>query len=321
VGAVVKVSVLGGAGFIGAHIVERLVADGHKVTVVDVAWPSWREPQLDGAYRMCADLTDPRGAREAVAGQDWVFHFAADVGGAGYFHSDADLDAAMANGEMTTNVFRAVAFEDVARTFYASSACAYPVELQSDVNTVPLLAESSVGMGTPEALYGAEKLHGLRLAAKVPGVRVGIQHAIYGPGMDWDGGRRVKFPASVARKALAAATTGSLELWGDGTQRRTYLHIDDAVDRIMAVMSADVYHGPVNIGASGAVSCRQIAELCLTLVGADADIVTNPAEPSGVMARDCDNTEFVRRYGDVHTRTYPGGFWSLINWLRTVIDP
>jgi GDP-D-mannose 3',5'-epimerase len=313
-----KVSVLGGAGFIGAHIVERLVADGHQVTVVDVAWPAWRIRQLDGAWRMTADLTDPRAAREAVAGQDWVFHFAADVGGAGYFHSDADLDAALANGEMTTNVFRAVAFEEVARTFYASSACAYPVELQSDVNVVPLLAEDMVGRGTPEALYGAEKLHGLRLAAKVPGVRVGIQHAIYGPGMDWDGGRRVKFPASVARKALAAATTGKLELWGDGTQRRTYLHVDGAVDRILAVMAADTYEGPVNIGASGAVSCREIAALCLDIVGVDAEIVTNPTEPSGVMARDCDNSGFARRYGHVSACGYPDGFRSLIDWIRTV---
>jgi len=83
----------------------------------------------------------------------------------------------------------------------------------------------------------------------------------------------------VATKALAARSSGTLELWGDGSQLRSYLHVDDAVDRIITITTADRYDGPVNVGAAGPVTCREIAELCLDIVGADADIVTDPAEP------------------------------------------
>ena len=115
---------------------------------------------------------------------------------------------------------------------------------------------------------------------KVPGARVGVLHTVFGPLQEHEG-RRMKFPAAVATKALAARSSGTLELWGDGSQLRSYLHVDDAVDRIITIATADRYDGPVNVGAAGPVTCREIAELCLDIVGADADIVTNPAEPTG----------------------------------------
>lgn len=316
-----KVSVLGGTGFIGSHLVRRLVDAGHDVTAFDSSAsevPAWKRLLLEGARRRALDMRDPVQAVRAVRGADWVFHLAADMGGVGYFHSNADLGAAMVNGRITANVFQAVLERETPRMFYASSACCYPIELQQDLGEpAPLLRESQAGAGTPDALYGAEKLHGLRLASKVPGARVGILHTVYGPGQEWEG-RRAKFPPSVARKALDARESGRLELWGDGRQLRSYLYVDDAVDRIIRVMEADEYSGPVNIGASGAVSCREVAEICLDIVGVDAEIVTNPAEPSGVLARDCDNREFARRYGSMSDRTYPVGFRALIEWIESV---
>ena len=128
----------------------------------------------------------------------------------------------------------------------------------------------------------------------------------------------MKFPAAVATKALAARQSGKLELWGDGSQLRSYLHVDDAVERIIQIATADEYDGPVNVGASGPVSCREIAELCLDIVGADADIVTNPAEPTGVLARDCSNERYDGLYGPGPQRSYHDGFKSFIAWLETL---
>ena len=303
-----NVVVLGGGGFIGANLCNRLKADGHRVTAVDVDFPEWRTPPC--AIRF-ADLTDPHAAANAVAGFDWVFHLAADMGGVGYFHSDADLGASMLNGRITLNVLEAIRPDQ--RLFYSSSACCYPTEGQMS-KVAPRLAEHMIGFGTPDALYGAEKLHGLRLCSKMSNARVGVLHTVYGPLQEHEG-RRMKFPAAVATKALAARQTGRLELWGDGTQKRSYLFVDDAVEKIIRIMEADRYDGPVNIGATGAVTCREVAEMALKITGADAEIVTNPAEPSGVLARDCDNTKFDRTYGPVPQTSVADGMAEFVDWL------
>lgn len=309
------ITVLGGGGFIGSNLVRRLLADGHRVRAVDVEFPGFRRGALTGAELVQLDLRAPNAAREAVAGSEYVFHFAADMGGVGYFHSDADLGASMTNGRITLNVIEACAQRNIPM-FYSSSACVYPIEGQFDVGNPPVLRETQIGFGTPDALYGAEKLQGLRLCSKTD-ARVGVFHTIYGP-LQEHSGRRMKFPAAVATKALAARETGSLELWGDGHQLRSYLYVDDAIDMILKVAFAPEYEGPVNIGAEGAVSCRRVAELCLDLVGIDAVIVTNPAEPSGVLARDCDLTKYEALYGTAPNVGYREGFRRFIDWLDSL---
>jgi len=311
--------VLGGGGFIGSNLVRRLLADGYRVEAVDVNPPQGpRAEATDGATTLRADLRDPKICKTVLWGAGTVFHLAADMGGVGYFHSDADFAASTDNGIITANVMQAIATNDVPLAFYASSACAYPVELQRIANRSVALEEGWLGHGTPDALYGAEKLHGLRIAAKLPQVRVGVLHTVYGP-LQEHAGRRMKFPAAVATKALRARQTGELELWGRGNQLRSYCYVDDAIDMILRVMLAEHYEGPVNIGSAGAVSCREVAEICLRHVGAEgARIVTNEAEPTGVMSRDCSLVKFCALYGPAPARTYPDGFGAFIDWLDEI---
>jgi len=306
--------VLGGGGFIGANLVRRLRADGYEAWAIDIAPVPWRE--VDAEW---LDLRHITAARRAIIGARTVFHLAADMGGVGYFHSDADFAASTDNGRITINVARACAESPlVERLFYASSACVYPVELQHIAYPAVKLREDIIGFGTPDALYGAEKLQGLRIMAKLPFARVGVLHTVYGPLQEHEG-RRMKFPAAAATKALDALETGTLELWGDGSQRRSYLYVDDAVDRIIEVTAAEHYGGPVNIGATGAASCREVAEMCLRIVGAsDATITTNEAEPTGVLGRDCDGRKYERYYGAPHQTSLAAGFTKFIDWLKEV---
>lgn len=307
--------VLGGAGFIGSNLASRLEQDGYTVRRVDI--------RLD---RYAHDLRNYVECVRAIGHADVVFHLAADMGGVGYFHRQ-DYYPFLNNMQITLNVLRAVEDLGVGRLFYASSACAYPTGWQSIRATrAHLLTESALEcadggcdgdeFGPPDQMYGREKLMGLRLCERAPfDARVGILHTVYGPGQEREG-ERMKFPAAVATKALRSRDTGCpLELWGDGTQQRSYLYVDDAVEKILRVTFDDRYDGPVNIGSQGAVSCRQVAELCLELVGADVPIVTNPTEPSGVLARDCDNSEWVRRYGQDYDRPLAEGFGQFLAWL------
>jgi nucleoside-diphosphate-sugar epimerase len=327
-----RIAVLGGGGFIGCNLVRRLARLGHQVWAIDVEFPPWRHAWLDQPNVECRtiDLRSVAGAHAAVVGMDVVFHLAADMGGVGYFHSDADLGAALTNGLITNNVIDACTTAGVERLVYTSSACAYPIEWQvydavrpgphdrSGAVTVPMLAEEDVGQGTPDALYGAEKLHGLRLCSKVTGARVCVLHTVYGPGQEHEG-RRMKFPAAVATKAIAAKTSGTLELWGDGGQIRSYLHVDDAVEMILAVAFAAAYNGPVNIGSSIPHSCRSVAEIALGIVGADlAAITTNPDEPTGVYARNADITKYETLYGPAPDMGIVTGMTDFIRWLQTL---
>lgn len=312
------VVILGGAGFIGSNLARRLVALGQTVTVVDIEFPEFRREALEGAQLRALNLQDADQADRAVRGAGTVFQLAAWMGGVGVFHGPDDLPASLVNGRITSNVIDACLRQKVQRLFYSSSACAYPIEFQQNSLSAPKLSEDYLGMGTPDALYGAEKLHGLRLCSKVPAARVGVLHTVFGPLQEHEG-RRMKFPAAVATKALRARSTGELELWGDGKQLRSYCYIDDAIEQIITVTAAPDYWGPVNIGATGAISCRDVAAICLAKVGApDARIVTNPAEPSGVLARDCSVNKYEQHYGPMPTRQYQAGFGAFIDWLEAL---
>jgi nucleoside-diphosphate-sugar epimerase len=261
------------------------------------------------------DLRDSKEAVAAVWNCDYVIHLAADMGGVGYFHAH-DYYPALDNALVTRNVLLACEKANVSRLFYASSACAYPIELQQG-QSVPKLHEGLLDEGTPDQMYGREKLTGLRLCERAPfDARVGILHTVYGPYQEREG-ERMKFPAAVATKAIRSKQTGEpLHLWGDGTQQRSYLYVDDAVEMILAVMFRDEYSGPVNIGYEGARSCDQIARVCLDYVGADVPVEHSDDGPTGVLARDCDLSKFTDLYGFGPKVTPEDGFPLFIDWLR-----
>jgi nucleoside-diphosphate-sugar epimerase len=317
-----RVTVLGGGGFIGCNLVRRLVDDSHDVTAVDVQFPAFRSSALVGANLRRLDLIDANAAREAVAGADLVYHLAADMGGVAWFHGPQDWPASLTNGIITANVLRACTEAGTDRMVYTSSACAYATEIQQTPGVAPRLRESShLSWGTPDAGYGQEKRYGLQLCERAPfDARVAICHTIFGPFQEHEG-QRMKFPAAVATKAIAARTSRRLELWGSGRQMRSYLFIDDAVERFVTLGFDDRYNGPVNVGAQGAVTCEEVARMCLNIAGApDAEIVTVPG-PVGVWARDCDNRHWDATYGAAPVTALPAAFSEFVGWLDGVQRP
>lgn len=269
--------VTGAHGFLGTHLCASLEADGAEVIRVG--------RDADARNAAALERKTPRDA--------WVWHLAAEHGGVGWLHG---RDVFRENSKMTWAVLGLRA----ERIFLASSACAYGTNRQYARGVAPRLNEhADLWDGPPDGLYGLEKRCMVPLAETSPGdVRIGVLHTVVGPGQSI--GERAKFPPAAAAKALQARTTGRFDLWGDGTQLRSYLHVADAIARMRAVMFDDRYDGPVNVGYDGAVSCLDVARLMCELAGVDPSVIACRVDaPTGPLGRDCDNTLFGVRYPHV----------------------
>jgi nucleoside-diphosphate-sugar epimerase len=296
-------------------MVTRLVADGHSVLAVSHHAPTdpIRRAAWDSAHGR--EIVDIRNDHLPLHGVQEVYNFAADMGGVGYFNAH-DFWPYLNNSRITFNVLESCVRTGVGRVFMASSACAYPTEGQMTQGVAPLLSEAMLEHGEPDLMYGREKLMVARLAERAPlDARVGILHTVYGIGQECEG-ERMKFPTAIATKMLKARTTGTVEIWGNGEQLRSYLWIDDAVDKISALMADPINPGPMNIGRQGAISVRDVALLCADHLGIAPELHYTDDMPSGVLSRDCDNERFWGRYGRMEPTGYPEGFARLIDWLE-----
>ena len=313
------VAVLGAGGFIGSRVAERLQSEGEEVIVVshrEPTSPSRRRIWEESTHRIVADL---RLESVDLLGCSRVYNFAADMGGVGYF-SNAQVGPYITNSRITFNVLEMAGVQSVEALFMASSACAYPIGLQQDVSSPPLLSEDLLESGPADQMYGREKLMLCALSQRVDfDCRVGVLHTVYGDS-DSDSKVKMKFPTAVVRKALDARMSGQIEVWGNGEQLRSYLWIDDAVTKVLALMQG-TNPGPVNVGRQGAISVIDVVRICCEHLGIEPKISFNLEAPSGVLARDCSNEVFWNLYGKMEPTDYVTGFGKLIDetdqkWYR-----
>jgi GDP-D-mannose 3',5'-epimerase len=307
------VAVLGAGGFIGSHLTRALIDGGADVLVVGSREPTGdarREVWEAASGRVVADL---REGHVDLLGCSTVFNMAADMGGVGYF-SEAQVGPYISNSRITFNVLEMCLSQKVSKAFMSSSACAYPTQLQMTPGVAPRLSEDLLEMGPADQMYGREKLMICALSEHLPfDCRVGILHTVYGDAEASDE-TRMKFPTAIARKALQARETNRIEVWGDGSQLRSYLWVDDAVAKILRVMDGENY-GPVNIGYQGAVSVMDVVRICCEHLAIAPEVITDSNRPSGVLGRDCCNRQFWDRYGLMEPTDYTTGFGRLIDGL------
>jgi len=305
------IAVMGASGFIGSRVARSLIESGHEVLVVASREPraaSRREVWEAAAKRVVADL---RQTKVDLNGCTVIYNFAADMGGVGYF-SENQIKPYITNSRITFNVIEMCQSQKVEKAFLASSACAYPTQIQMSEGFAPLLSEDLLELGPADQMYGREKLMICAIARHLDfDCRVGILHTIYGD-HDLSEPTRMKFPTAIARKAIEALTSNQIEIWGNGKQLRSYLWIEDAVTKILACMEGP-NPGAVNIGYQGAVSVLDVARICSDHLGISPNIVLNFQEPSGVLARDCSNEKFWSLYGRLEPTNYQTGFGKLID--------
>jgi nucleoside-diphosphate-sugar epimerase len=294
-----RVLVLGGGGFIGANLVKRLKRLGNHIVAIDLNYPQFSATYADQFIQ--ADLRDERILTEALSkSYDFIFQLAADMGGAGYiFTGDNDADIMASSSKINLNLLSAAVKNRFKGTiFYASSACVYPEYNQMDPDS-PNCEESSAYPAQPDSEYGWEKLFSERLFMSFQrnyGIQTRIArfHNVYGPEGVYDGGKE-KAPAAICRKIIEAPTNGTVEVWGDGKQTRSFLFIDDCLDAMIKLIQSSCKE-PLNIGSEEMVTINQLVELTIAISGKNAKIL-HIEGPQGVRGRCSNNLKVTQAIG------------------------
>jgi UDP-glucose 4-epimerase len=303
----VRTLVTGGAGFIGSHIVDALLAAGHEVAVVDDLSRGRRE-QVNAAARLrVLDIRDPA-LQEVVREErpEVVFHQAAQIDVRRSI-SEPLLDTEI-NVVGTVNLLQACVAADVRRVVFASSGGA----IYGDTEQIPTPEEHPA---MPASLYGAAKLCAEAYGgvyAQLYGLEfVPLRYAnVYGPRQDPHGEAGVV--AIFARKLLGGDGTPVIN--GDGTQRRDYVYVGDVVHANLLAALADASAlGPYNVGTGRETDVNQLFAMLRDACGVAAEPEHGPAKP-GEQRRSClDASRAQRLLGwSPHVSLWDG--------LRTTVD-
>ncbi len=309
--------VTGAGGFIGGHLVKSLLAEGLLVRAVDIKpFDMWW--QLDSAaLNVRSDISLREEAAAAAEGASVVYNLAADMGGIGYIeHNKASC---MLSVLASTHMLMAARDAGAERYFYASSACVYAADRQSSADVRPL-RESDAYPAMPEDGYGWEKLFSERMARHFSEdfgleTRVARYHNVYGEHGAWTGGRE-KAPAAICRKVAEAKIQrrSTIDIWGDGQQTRSFMHVDDCVKGTKLITLGDDT-APVNLGSEELVTIDQLVDVVETIAETSLERRYNLDAAQGVRGRSSDNTELRRRYGWEPVVALADGLERTYGWI------
>ena len=341
-----KALVLGAGGFIGSHMVKRLKSEGYWVRGVDLKYPEFSESAADEFVQ--GDLRDVDFVRRVLEYKgdrgnfyhsvpyryiqpfDEIYQFAADMGGAGFIFT-GENDADIMHNSVTINLnvlecqrkMNEEKGKNNTKILYSGSACMYPEYNQLDPDNTDCREESAYP-AAPDSEYGWEKLFSERLYFAynrnygIP-VCVTRYHNIFGPEGTWDGGRE-KAPAAICRKvAYLPQEGGSIEVWGDGLQTRSFLFIDECIEATYRLMQSN-FQGPVNIGSEEMVTINQLVETAAKVAGKDVTMMHKLDAPLGVRGRNSNNDLIREKLGWDYSQTLEEGIRITYDWIEGEIN-
>ena len=314
--------VIGGAGgFIAGALAKYFHDQGFtRIRAIDKKpLPEWYQ-RTPGVECLCMDLQYEDNCKRACEDAAEVYNLAADMGGMGFierFRIEC-LRSILINTHMIEAAYRAGA----KRFFFSSSACAYNVELQKDPNS-RALKETDAYPAMAERGYGWEKLMSEMFCQEYWAERgfethIARFHNVYGPWGTWVGGRE-KAPAAICRKVIEAKDTGlhDIVIWGDGSQTRSFMYIDDCVKGIDMIMHCDeLIATPINLGTSHLISIRDLVSLAEKIGGVTLKRKYDLDMPKGVAGRNSDNTFIKKVLGWEPDTPLEDGLKKTYNWIQ-----
>jgi len=314
--------VIGGAGgFIGGALARYFTDKGFtRIRAVDKKpLPEWYQ-RVPGTECLTMDLSEEASCKRACEDAVEVYNLAADMGGMGFierFRVEC-LRSILINTHMVEAAYRAGA----RRYFFSSSACAYNTQLQQDPK-VRALKESDAYPAMAERGYGWEKLMSEIFCQEYwaeRGLKTFIArfHNVYGPFGTWDGGRE-KAPAAICRKVIAALDNGAhkISIWGDGSQTRSFMYIDDCTKGIdMITHCDDLIATPINLGSSELVSINDLVSKVERIGNVKLKREYDLSAPRGVAGRNSDNTFIKKVLKWEPDTTLNDGLRETFKWIR-----
>ena len=299
---------------------------------VDIKYPEFSVSAADDFVQ--SDLRDAGTVKKLIIAPegkpfDEIYQFAADMGGAGYIFTDEHSADIMHNSaSINLNVLDAVRDYNetnnvnATKIFYSSSACMYPEHNQLDPDN-PDCREESAYPANPDSEYGWEKLFSERLFLAynrnygIP-VRVARYHNIFGPEGTWEGGKE-KAPAAICRKvAYLPDTGGSIEVWGDGLQTRSFLFIDECIEATRRLMDGE-FMGPVNIGSEEMVTINELVATAAKVSGKVVQKRHKLDAPLGVRGRNSNNDLIREKLGWDYSQSLEEGIRITYAWISEQI--
>ncbi len=314
-----KVLVAGGAGFIGSHLVERLVGAGTdvRVTVADDFSRGDRsnlKAVIDKVRLESADLKNIEDCRRVCKGQDIVLNLAAKVGGVGY---NAEHPATMfrENLRLTTHLLEAAEEAEIERFTVVSSACVYrrhctiPTPEEEGFVGWPEDTNEGYGWAKRMAEFEAQAVHkefGLRVAIVRP-------YNCYGPRDHFDP-KDSHVIAALIRRVMDGESP--VRVWGGGTQTRAFLYVEDFARGVMEVTERYAECDPINLGTDEEISIKDLIGMILELSGSKADAEFDTSKPAGQPRRNCDTVKAREKAGFVARVSLREGLRRTIEWYK-----
>jgi GDP-D-mannose 3', 5'-epimerase len=298
-----KILILGSSGFLGQHLEYRMKAEGHYVVSVARSYPKHRKSIADENNILDLANTADFHAHFFRHHFDAVYQLAGSVGGLSYIGTGANDSDILSNSfRINMNTLEAIRNTgNCDKVFFASSQCVYPDKIEVDpyaaerlvprhVTAIGAHKETDASFNTfafgQEKLY-AEKLYDAYSRNYGIKVRVGRMGNLYSAYCPW-AGTRAKAVAAICRKVAQAPYAGTIKMFGDGQQRRSFTYVDDAIDGMIKLMESD-YDKPVNIAHAETVTIAELFEEICRI--ANKILAWEPTEgPVGVRNRGSDNT-------------------------------
>ena len=287
-----KYLIAGAGGFIGGHLVNRLMNEGHEVVCVDIKPKEYWFQIFDQNENYSLDLKEYQNCLKVSKNVDYVLNMACNMGGMGFIENNKA--ECMLSVLINTNLLRACLLNDIKKYFFSSSACVYNASKQEKI-FIPGLKEEDAYPAQPEDGYGWEKLFSERMCRHFTedfklATSVARYHNIFGPLGTFDGGRE-KAPAALCRKIIEAKINKKeeIDVWGDGEQTRSFLFIDDCLNGTFDLFKSD-YHEPLNIGSEEQVSINQMISIIEEIASYKVRKNYQLDKPLGVRGRSSDNS-------------------------------